>query len=1257
MKQRLSLVLSTLILAGLLLMPLGTAGQGRTPGRSTPNSGTTPRSVPEAEAADVQAFRDRLAARSGPVAIFVELDADPVVETVARAEASGLGSDAASAEGQTQLARIERSQRSVANRLQALDPGAVTLFQVQRVANGIGMRVDAGSLADVMKLPGVSRVSHLPLRTRDNSFSSQLIGAPTVWNGGGGANGATGRGIRIGSIDTGIDYHHVNFGGPGDGYAANDPTIITDTPSAAFFGPNAPKVKGGFDFAGDAYDGSNEPTPDPDPIDCLDPNGDGGHGTHVAGTAAGFGTTSAGARFTGPYNSSINFTTLRIGPGVAPEADLYALRVFGCSGSTNLVIPAIEWSVDPNGDGNFADRLDLVNLSLGSDYGRPDDPDALAADTAAKAGVIVVFSAGNSGNTTYVSGGPGASSHAITVASSDDGADIVDAIRVNSPAAVAGAKPVSFSIAYPWATSPDVSGDLIYIPGPGTSTGCNVNGASPYSANQLQGRVLLVDWAPQGSSTSPCGSVQRSTNAANAGAAGIIMASGVPAFDASIIGSPVIPAVFTTFTVGEQLKGATGTVGVTFSNSLAESQVFRTPDLVDTLSDFSSRGPRGGDSFLKPDLAAPGQGVYSAESLSGSSGATLSGTSMAAPQVAGMMALLRELKPALSVPELKALAMNTAVQDVYGFETGKTPYHAVQRVGAGRIDVPRAAAGTVIAYDAERPELVSVSFGNVEVVSTTTLTRTVTVKNFGAAVQSYGVGFTPDSTIPGVSYSVSPATISVPAGGTASISVVMRADPAQMRHISDELVELFQGNPPSSRHFIAEAAGTIDLRLQAPTTFLADALGRSEVPPNNSTNFAAVQLAFNAGTANYDFRVTFDEPITLTASHLHRGPAGANGGIVVGLLPAASYQAGVEYTGAVTLNDADRALLAAGGLYANFHTAAFPNGELRGQVVAAAAPDLRLGVYATARPAATMSVAPRVLSFGAAITGTKELTFSGIGRSTGTAIPTDVLSLATLFELQKSSGNGTLSFPPAIAPLSSAAEADLSHIGVSSNADGNTTVVSSTIFFGLASHKNWSSPNTGEFDIYIDTNNSGIADDGTGAEYLLFNFNTGSAASLDPTDLFTAFLVNLSNNRGKVVGPVNVVPASTADTQPFNTNVMVLPVPAAELGLTNTAAKINYRIFTLSVYSGFVDDSGLLSYDVAKPGVSFTSAAAIQGTPAVADLPTTKVAVSFNKANFEANRSQGVLILHHHNTTGTRVETVLVNPRVYLPILPNARAR
>jgi PfpI family intracellular protease len=114
--------------------------------------------------------------------------------------------------------------------------------------------------------------------------------------------------------------------------------------------------------------------------------------------------------------------------------------VFGCVGSTNVVVPAIEWAVDPNKDGNFADHLDVINMSLGSSFSGPDDPDAIASDNAALAGVAVAVSAGNSGDTYFISGGPTSSSRVLSTAATVDGGQFVPAILGNAPAGVAGKK-------------------------------------------------------------------------------------------------------------------------------------------------------------------------------------------------------------------------------------------------------------------------------------------------------------------------------------------------------------------------------------------------------------------------------------------------------------------------------------------------------------------------------------------------------------------------------------------------------------------------------------------------------------------------------------------------------------------------------------------------------------------------------------------------------------------------------------------------
>src|SRR6201999_3790645 len=105
--------------------------------------------------------------------------------------------------------------------------------------------------------------------------------------------------IKVGIIDTGIDYTHADFGGPGT-VAAYQAALATDTAPAnpSLFGPGAPKVKGGTDLVGDDYDAdpqsaTYQPVPHPDlnPLDCNS------HGTHVAGTAAGYGVLADGTTF------------------------------------------------------------------------------------------------------------------------------------------------------------------------------------------------------------------------------------------------------------------------------------------------------------------------------------------------------------------------------------------------------------------------------------------------------------------------------------------------------------------------------------------------------------------------------------------------------------------------------------------------------------------------------------------------------------------------------------------------------------------------------------------------------------------------------------------------------------------------------------------------------------------------------------------------------------------------------------------------
>jgi len=182
------------------------------------------------------------------------------------------------------------------------------------VYNGIAAIIDAGDLAAIRQLPGVKAVHPLISKSIDNWHSVPLVGAPQVWE----AAGLTGENVTIGIIDSGIDYVHADFGGSAKAgaYAANDTTVITDTFNGLPLFPTA-KVVGGWDFVGDDYTGggggtpalmtSDIPQPDPDPAPCTVNTNTGNHGTHVAGTAAGFGVNADGSTYTGTYHSNRSY--------------------------------------------------------------------------------------------------------------------------------------------------------------------------------------------------------------------------------------------------------------------------------------------------------------------------------------------------------------------------------------------------------------------------------------------------------------------------------------------------------------------------------------------------------------------------------------------------------------------------------------------------------------------------------------------------------------------------------------------------------------------------------------------------------------------------------------------------------------------------------------------------------------------------------------------------------------------------------------
>lgn len=708
---------------------------------------------------------------------------------------------------------VERQAGSALATARAKDGKAARVFTISNTVPGVAISTNGAGAAALAKRADVVSVKAVVPKTATNANIAVLENAVKVWRR---ANGL-GQGVKVGIIDTGLDYTHANFGGPGtvEAYEGQDSTSASWRGSLPNLGKA--KIKGGFDFAGDDYqanptlsDGSPnpdyQPTPHPDrnPLDCN------GHGSHVGGTAAGYGVTPGGKTFNGNYArlNSDRLAGMKVGPGMAPAASLYGLKVFGCDGSTDVVMPALDWALDPNGDGNFRDKLDIVNMSLGSPFGPVDDPQNLVVNELAKHGVLSVNSAGNEGDVTDVGGSPGTSASALTVASSVDAYQILDGLKVNAPEDVAGTVAGQFSVAYDWANEEPVTGDVVKMSDAANADGCDPFGAADAAA--VAGKVVWLTW-DSNDSTRRCGSVGRSANASAAGAVGAIFTGDVSPFTAGITGSDVIPVFQLTKSSTDQLDPAAeaGTLNVTFDGELAGAQADVDQSISDTLSGFSSRGPHGSLGVVKPDIAAVGDSVLSTAFGTGNQATSYSGTSMAAPNAAGIAALVQARHRSWSPAQVKAALMNTAVHDVWTGPNKSGDRYAPARVGSGRIDARFATSNNILVSQPGNNGRTSVVFGVPEVPAGTTVTRVrkVRVHNYGRKAETVRLRYGAVNDADGVDYTVTPSRLRLKPGKGALVRVTMKATSADLRHQIDKTMSTDPLGIGLMRSFVSDASG------------------------------------------------------------------------------------------------------------------------------------------------------------------------------------------------------------------------------------------------------------------------------------------------------------------------------------------------------------------------------------------------------------------------------------------------------------------
>jgi len=596
---------------------------------------------------------------------------------------------------------LKADQDKVANRVRQI--GGKELARVSKALNGIVVSIDSRQARDLEQMDGVVSVRPLNQYQLDLSETVPYIGAAAVQ-----AAGNNGAGIRVAVLDSGIDYTHVAFGGAGTlaAYQAAYGTSTTDpkNTTADFLFPTA-KVVGGFDFVGEAWTGaagSPPLTPDPDPIDCspLVIGCGGGHGTHVADIIAGV-------------------TPGHV--GVAPGALLYAVKVCSsvstsCSGVA--LLQGVDFALDPDGDGDISDHVDVINLSLGSNYGQDQDDLTAALNTASDLGVVVVAAAGNAGDRPYIVSSPSTGKNVISVAQTQVPSATGYPLKINSPANIAGTYANTATV--DWAPiGAGVTGDVAYI-----GRGCP---GDTLAANPA-GKIALID-------RGACAVSLKVDTAVAAGATGALIGL-VAAGDAVSFsfggGTHFAPTLVITQSTASLIKA---NIGGPVNASISPANAL---PLVGSMVGSSARGPGYSFNSIKPDIGAPGASV-SAIVGTGTGTEAFGGTSGATPMIAGSAALLLKARPGIAPSEVKSLLMNTAETTIYtNPATLPGELAPITRIGGGEVRINKAVASQTAAWD-KKDEAGSLSFGYYPIATKTKVSRTVVVHNYGNGDRVYTI--------------------------------------------------------------------------------------------------------------------------------------------------------------------------------------------------------------------------------------------------------------------------------------------------------------------------------------------------------------------------------------------------------------------------------------------------------------------------------------------------------------------------------------
>ncbi|EIM05051.1 S8/S53 family peptidase [Planococcus antarcticus DSM 14505] len=691
------------------------------------------------------------------VRVIIELEKAPAIENAT--EKGVLYKNLPENQKETLEAAVVTGQESVQLTIASIAPRIAYLENFTTVFNGFSAEVEAGLVEDIAKLNGVKAVYEAteyqrPEAQPEMKYSKALVQAQQAWT----DYDYRGEGLVVGVIDTGIDPSHKDMvltdNTTGDITKSDVATLVAEKSivNGKFF---TAKVPFGYNY----MDGNNE-------ILDLGPEAS-MHGMHVAGTVGANGNEE---------NGGIK--------GVAPEAQLLALKVFGNdplypSTYGDIYIKAIDDSIKLGAD--------VINMSLGSTAGFVDssNPEQKAVERATNNGILVSISAGNSdmfgsgysyplpNNQDYgLTGSPSTSIDSFGVASFENDMITAKSFAYQVDGAQAGRGMYLLANDADPQDLPNESYEVV---------DAGLGKPADYTGKKLAGKFALV-------SRGEIGFVEKGLAAQAAGAIGVIVYNNTTgtismASDAAI----KIPYMSALQADGVAMKAqldAGKKVAVSFDGEFLETQ---NPSAGE-MSDFTSWGPTPNLDF-KPEITAPGGNIFS--TLNDDGYGLMSGTSMAAPHVSGGTALMFQrieelgLKGRERVQFAKNLMMNTA--DPVQFS--KDQFVSPRRQGAGLMQLHDALSTDVM--------LTNKATGDAKValkeIANDKFTFTLQAENFSDEAATYAVDVNVQTdnttklgetaiTAPNVtgSYVVTedvkvnaPETITVPANGTAEVAVTV----------------------------------------------------------------------------------------------------------------------------------------------------------------------------------------------------------------------------------------------------------------------------------------------------------------------------------------------------------------------------------------------------------------------------------------------------------------------------------------------------